>query len=62
MAQTIWNPLLPAIVCYGDILGFRALTKSAFASGEEEEFLQRIKGSLGAAYDTVREHAKPWEG
>lgn len=64
--ETIWNPespsLLPAIVCYGDILGFSALTKSAFASGEEGEFLQRIKGSLSAAYDTVREYAKPWEG
>ena len=46
--------LLPAIVCFADILGFRAKTKCALQSGQEEEFLRRIKGSLRKAYDLVR--------
>ena len=54
-----WDPkspsLLPTIVCYADILGFRALTERAHKLGQETEFLQRIKRSLTAAYETVRE-------
>ncbi len=54
-----WDPktpsLLPAIICYADILGFRSMTKGAFESCAEEKFLQRIKRSLDAAYKRVRE-------
>ena len=54
-----WHPkspsLLPTIVCYADILGFRELTECAHRLGEETEFLQKIKSSLAKAYDIVRE-------
>ena len=60
-----WDPkspsLLPTIVCYADILGFRALTECAHELGEETEFLQRIKCSLAAAYEIVR-NAKTLDG
>ena len=60
-----WDPkspsLLPTIVCYADILGFRALTERAHKLGQETEFLQRIKRSLAAAYETVR-RAKTLDG
>ena len=53
-----WDPgtpaLLPAIVCFADILGFRAKTECALESGKEEDFLLRIKRSLEKAYDLVR--------
>ena len=49
--------LLPAIVCYADILGFREETKRALQSGEGNEFLRRIKYSLARAYKWVREAA-----
>lgn len=53
-----WDPkspsLLPTIVCYADILGFRAMTVKAIKSGEDEVFLQRIKSSLSEAYEIVR--------
>ena len=53
-----WDPKSPSlrrtIVCYADILGFRDLTRSAFESGEETEFLRRIKRSIDAAYEEVR--------
>ena len=56
--RTIWDPkspsLLPAIVFYADILGFRGMTERAYESGKAEEFLQRVKGSLATAYDAVR--------
>lgn len=54
-----WDPktpsLLPTLICYADILGFREMTERAYDSGEEAEFLQRIKRSLDAAYKVVRE-------
>ena len=60
-----WDPkspsLLPTIVCYADILGFRALTERAHEFGQETEFLKRIKRSLAAAYETVRK-AKTLDG
>lgn len=53
-----WDPkspsLLPTIVCYADILGFQARIERAHALGEEAAFLQRIKRSLAATYETVR--------
>ena len=56
--STGWDPespsLLPALVCYADILGFRSMTDSALKSGEGTEFLGRIKSSLAAAYEKVR--------
>ena len=59
--STSWDPnsplLVPAIVCYADILGFRDMTKHAFKLGKEKEFLRRIKRSLALAYDQVREVA-----
>ncbi len=61
-----WDPkspsLLPAIICYADILGFRDKTECAFKSGNEREFLRRIKCSLAAAYDNVRQAATLVEG
>ena len=59
---TSWDPkspsLLPTIVCYADILGFRSMTERALKSGKEGEFLLRVKHSVAAAYDKVRERAK----
>ena len=56
-----WDPkspkLLPSIICYADILGFRAMTEDALELGKEEKFLQRIKQSLASAYDEVRRAA-----
>ena len=56
--STGWDPeapsLLRTIVCYADILGFRDLTRSAFESEEETEFLGRIKRSIDTAYGKVR--------
>lgn len=53
-----WDPNSPslekAVICYADILGFRAEIKRAFASGEETQFLERIKGALDIAYGKVR--------
>ena len=49
--------LLPALVCYADILGFSAMTEHAFKSGKGNEFLQRIKASVATAYERVREFA-----
>ena len=50
-----------AFVCYADILGFRDSTERAFKSGKENEFLQKTKRSLGAAYENVRRIAKRFE-
>ena len=51
------EPMSPSlhrtIVCYADILGFRSMTKSAFESGEETEFLGRIKRSIDMAYQRL---------
>ena len=55
---TLWDPqspsLRPTIVCYADLLGFRAATQRAFRSGTEADFLQRIKRSLDKTYEIVR--------
>lgn len=55
---SLWDPsapsLLPAIVCYADVLGFRALTTCALGSGNGRDFLSRIKHSLDNAYEIVR--------
>jgi len=65
MMSTIWDPespsLHPAIVCYADILAFRNLSKKALASDEGEQFLRRIKYSLNAAYEDVRELSQSTE-
>lgn len=62
MPRTFWNPesptLLPAIVCYADILGFRHFIECALNSGTERTFLRKIKSSLAAAYGEVRSAAK----
>ena len=54
---TRWDPespsLLLTIVCYADILGFRAMTECALESGKERDFLRRIKSSLDKAYKIV---------
>ena len=56
---TFWDPkspsLRPTIVCYADLLGFRAQTEHAFRSGEGDDFLQRIKRSLDKAYGIVHD-------
>ena len=58
MTRTSWNPkspsLIPTIVCYADILGFRSRTEHAFKSGKERKFLRKIKRSLATAYEQVR--------
>lgn len=45
-----WNSsspaLLPTIVCYADILGFRAMTERAYELGKETEFLQACLDDL----------------
>ena len=57
--STGWDPKAPslqlAMVCYADILGFRSMTERAIASGGGTEFLGRIKQSLAAAYEEVRQ-------
>ncbi len=63
--RSSWDPkspsLRPTVLCYADILGFRALTERAHRLGQETEFLQRIKHSLAAAYEIVR-NAKTLDG
>ena len=49
--------LLPAFICYADILGFSDLIKQAFRLGEEEKLLERIQNSVSAAYRIAREAA-----
>lgn len=60
-----WDPaspsLLPAIVCYADILGFRSLTEHAYESGKESEFLQKIKNALAEVYETLN-NAQTFDG
>lgn len=46
-----------SMVCYADILGFRAMIECAFESGEENEFLRKVKISLDAAYKEVNRDA-----
>ena len=57
--STGWDPkspsLLTALVCYADILGFVAMTKSNLKSGKGTEFLRRIKGSIATAYEKVHQ-------
>ncbi len=53
--QTTPMRLRPTIVCYADILGFRAETQRAFRSGWGDGFLRRIKRALDKAYGRVRE-------
>ena len=57
--STTWDPDSPslrkAIICYADILGFRADTERAFASGSPTGFLRRVKDSLDVAYGKVRD-------
>lgn len=59
-----WNPdspsLLLMLVCFADILGFRAMTKRAVESGSERKFLWQIKRSLATAYEKVREARTPY--
>ena len=61
MMHPIWNPnapsLLPTVVCYADILGFRAMIDRAHEIGKETEFLQSIKGTLASAYERLRDTA-----
>lgn len=60
--RTHWNDqqpeLLPAIVCYADILGFREMTERAFTRDQGGAFLRQIKRSLAAVYDELRQFAK----
>ena len=59
MTSTPWDRKSPelrrAIICYADILGFRARTEQKFRMGQGTEFLLEIKRSLGAAYDRIRQ-------
>ena len=65
MTSMTWDPESPSlretILCYADILGFRARTERAINTGEEVEFLQEVKRSLSAAYEKFRE-AKRFDG
>ena len=59
MMLTRWNSaspsLLESIVCYADILGFRAMTERNLESGRGRQFLWSLKGSLSKAYKKVRD-------
>lgn len=59
MTTEFWDPLDPslhrAIICYADILGFRARTERALRQGSGATFLRQIRRSLHVAYDKVRE-------
>ena len=61
MIHKSWSPtspsLLPTILCFADILGFRARTERAFESGDELNLLQQVKSSLADAYGFLREVA-----
>lgn len=52
-----WNPdspsVRPTLLCYADLLGFRAETQRFFQSGHADDFLKRIKASLRKAYKIV---------
>lgn len=65
MTSTTGDPKSPSlcemILCYADVLGFRARTERAFEQGKEIEFLQEVKRSLSTAYKKVRE-AKTYDG
>ena len=56
-----WSPtsptLLPTILCFADILGFRGRTDHAFKSGDELNFLRQFKSSLADAYGYIRKVA-----
>ena len=52
------SSLLPTIVCYAEVLGFRDMKERAFELGEEREFLERTKRSLAAVYEHIRDIAK----
>ncbi len=47
--------MLPSIVCYCDILGFRKLTSEYLESGRGEELLARLHAALTAAHERIRE-------
>lgn len=51
--------LLPSAICYADILGWKAETEKAFASGHPADFLAKAASVIGEAYEHLRQVAKP---
>ena len=62
-----WDPdsprMLPAIICYADILGYRGMAEEAFNSSDPTQFLLALKRSLKTAYGIVhRAQTHEWGG
>jgi hypothetical protein len=45
--------LLPSMVCYADMLGYKHLAKNAITSGDSQGFLERIHRTLSDAYSRM---------
>lgn len=56
------NPpkLIPSFVCHVDILGYAQLCQEAIKSNSSNQFLNKVRDALNAAYARVRERAKGW--
>src|SRR3972149_828335 len=52
--------MLPSFVCYADILGYSHLSKEAVKSGNDLQFLHRLRNALSNAYERIRENSKGW--
>lgn len=54
--------MLPSFVCFADILGYSQLSIEANKSGQDEQFLMKLRNALSTAYERVRKHANGWGG
>jgi len=50
--------MIPSFVCYADILGYSHLSKEAIKSGNDLQFLHKLRHALSNAYERIREHSK----
>ena len=50
--------MLPSILCYADILGYKKLSEESLHSEKGDQFLNKLHGALSQAYERIREHAK----
>ena len=53
--------MLPSIVCYADILGYRSLSRKALESGQGAPFLLRAHEALSEAHKLIRDRARAWD-
>jgi hypothetical protein len=49
-----------SFVCYADVLGYKQESARAIASGHGETFLKKLRDTLNAAYERVRNNAEGW--